>query len=89
MLQQELMGLETYDLLGPFAVVEALQCLERIVQAAVDADLSWQELEGVAQQVMHQSWGTDGLPEVYLAPRRAEVLLRLDTIFEQLQVHRR
>lgn len=88
-LRQALVGLEDYDLLGPFAVVECLQRLEQIAQAAGAAELSWEELQAVATQVMDHHWASDGLPEAFLAPRRAEVLLRLDTMLEKIQAQRR
>lgn len=88
-LRQALIGLEDYDLLGPLAVVECLQRLEQIAQAAAAADLSWESLQVAASQVMDQHWSADGLPEALLAPRRAEVLLRLDTMLEKIQAQRR
>ena len=86
--QQALSELEQYHLLSPSAVVESLQCLERIAYAAIAAELSWQGLQVLAQWIMDEHWMTAGLPEDYLSLRRAEVLLRLDTMFEGIQVCR-
>lgn len=88
-LQRALIGLENYDLLGPENTVEALQRLEHIAQAAVVAEIRNEDLRVLAQWVMEEHWGVDGLPDSFLAPRRAEVLLRLDTMFDQLQAQRR
>lgn len=89
LLQKALTGLEKYDLLGPFAVVEALSRLERIARAAAGADLTSDELRAVAGQVMDAHWVTDGLSGSVTERRRAEVLLRLDTMLDQLQWERR
>lgn len=86
--QQALTELEQYHLLGPGEVVEALQCLERVARSAVDAELSWPALEMLALWIMDEHWLTQGLPRDYLAVRRAEVLLRLSTMFELLQARR-
>ena len=81
-------GLATYDLLGPFSVVEALQRLERIACAAAAMELSWEDMQCLAQEIMATRWENDGLPDALLAPRRAEVLLRLDVMLEQIQRQR-
>lgn len=77
-----LQGLETYDVLGPFAVVEALTRLQRIACAAHALGLSYEELWHAAQQVMDAHWVEDGLPAPFLDKLRAEVLLRLGTMLE-------
>ena len=42
----------------------------------------------LARWIMDEHWLTQGLPRDYLAVRRAEVLLRLSTMFELLQARR-
>lgn len=83
--EDALKGLDGYDLLGPFAVVEALTRLERIAWAAFVTALTREELEVAARAAMAQFWVEDGLPPPFLKQRRAEVLLRLDTMLEQFQ----
>ena len=82
---EALKGLESYDVLGPCAVIEALTRLERIAWAALVTGLTRGELEVAAREAMAHFWVKDGLPPPFLDHRRAEVLLRLDTMLEQLQ----
>lgn len=88
-LQHALTGLEDDDLLSPSSTVESLQRLERIAHAAMEAELPWDSLLILAQWVMDQHWVTEKMPGSFLASRRAEVLLRLSTMFEEIQGRRR
>ena len=88
LLQKALTGLEQYDLLSPFAIVEALSRLERIARAAAGADVTSDELRALARQVMDAHWVADGYSVTLMERRRAEVLLRLDTMLDQLQWER-
>jgi hypothetical protein len=82
---EALAELQDYEVFGSFAVVEGLVRLERIAKAALAAHVTSDELRAAAQRVMDRHWSNTGSSPAFLERRRAEVLLRLDTMLDHLE----
>ncbi|KQR37709.1 hypothetical protein [Deinococcus sp. Leaf326] len=82
---EALTELQDYEVFGSFAVVEGLVRLERIAKAALAAHVTSDELRAAARHVMDRYWNDTGSSPAFLERRRAEVLLRLDTMLDHLE----